>query len=564
MDENWTGYGNAAPFWPNFATGMDVEIEFDTRINVSRDGTEQRIGWLPYPRTAVEFDSWTRLGKLAALFDLRQTPNSKSVLPYFYRSVQLSAAASTGGTLLALTGAVPPWVSVGTRLVLHGDGKDEGVVVSATGSGNLTISPGLASDWPAGTRAYLAREAYRAGKPSFQLVNRRMGLAQKPRFEFVGEAPVSPRTSAIRTHTSPGYETLELFDFKANWASPLELREDPYLEEVVSRRGVRNVYAPHEDYDYNRQEQHLLKTAEEIEQFSDFFMRHYGRQKKFFARTYAPKLTLDTVVYPDEPGPTGLDASELEYYPDLYPFKTSGPDLFELTSVSTGEAQLVDRMSIYAGNRELTVPFPTGVFGSDPAVIQIETPIGPSRAHIEAGLVTLSFAVFCSYVDGESTSGDPSSPATLQFEIVFDHGQTEDNRERWDGTTRVKGQADVTYDYGATQGTDGDGVLIDSTVNIAVPIDAWFVTIDLYLQPNGTTDDIVTKESRFTLSWSDLPGDYDIFETYQPVTIPTPVVAEPYGVYRFDQDRLTVSLRTGSVAESTVTLRSLNENPDGV
>jgi len=561
MGENWTRYGGAAPFWPNFAQSMEMEFEFDTRINVSRDGTEQRVGWLPFPKTAVSFGSWARMGKLAALFDLRQTPNAPLIVPYFYKSVRLSAAADVGDTLLSLTGAVPAWLDDDVRLILHGPDADEGVVVDFTGANNATLATGLLRAWPAGSRAYLARQAFRHDSNTFQIVSRRMGLAAKPRFDFDGRSPALPLTTARRSHTTPGQLPLELFDFRANWRDGLTIRETPYLEEVVSRHGLRDLYAPHSTYGFNRQEQHLLVDGEEVEAFTDFFIRHYGRQKRFFARTYQPKLVMGTVVYPDEPGPTGLNASALEHYPGLYPFSRRGPDLFELTG-SDGSVQLVDRMSRYAGRRGVPVTFQGGLFPVK-ETFQIETPSGPSRAHIEAGLVTLNWTVFCSYVDG-SPAGPPLSNGLFTLEVDFDHNQNVDNRERWDSDgNRTRGQRQEVYDYSV----DGDdapstGIYYNGAVNLAVPVEAWFMRIELAFMQLGTTDDILTTRHEFSLSWADLPEDYDIFETYQPITVPLPVTAEPYGLYRFDQDRLTVALRTGEVAESTVTLLSLDEPPE--
>ena len=568
MDEEWIGQGGVAPYWPNFAEAMEMEVEFDTQINVSRDGTEQRVGWLPFPKTAVAFGSWARLGKLAAINDLRQTPNAKLVVPYFYRSVRLSTAADLGDTLLALSGDVPAWLLSGSRLILHGAAADEAVLVDFTGSGTATLLTGLLRAWPAGTRAYLAREAYRDDSTSFQIVNRRMGLAQKPRFDFDGRDVVRPITGPIRTHTIPGYLGFELFDFRANWQSGLTIKESPYMEEVESRHGLRAVYAPHRFYPFNRQEDHLLRTDEEVEQFTDFFMRHYGRQKRFFARTYQPKLPMSEVIYPDEPGPTGLDASQLDYYPRLYPFSRRGPDLFELTG-SNGQVQLVDRMSIYAGERQLPVDFETRLFATT-QYFPIISPLGPSRAHIEAGLVSLQFNVFCSYLDGTpdgGAAGGAGAQADLNFEVRFDYEQYADNRNRWDDVTRVDGAYPATvdhrFDYSVAQPADDPvGTLIDVSVSLPIPADTWFIRISLAVQPLGTGDDILTKVSDFRLVWGNLSPDHGIFETYQPITVPGPWRAEPYGLYRFDQDRLTVALRTGAVAESTVTLLSLDEPPE--
>jgi len=557
MGENWTRYGGAAPFWPNFAQSMEMEFEFDTRINVSRDGTEQRVGWLPFPKTAVSFGSWARMGKLAALFDLRQTPNAPLIVPYFYKSVMLSAAADVGDTLLSLTGAVPAWLDDDVRLILHGPDADEGVVVDFTGPSNATLVTGLLRAWPAGSRAYLARQAFRHDSNTFQIVSRRMGLAAKPRFEFDSRSPAIPLTSASRTHETAGGRVLELFDFNANWRDGLTIKETPYLEEVVSRHGLRDLYAPHEFYGHNRQENHLLTNAEKVEGFTDFFMRHYGRQKAFWAKTYHPKLPMAEVIYPDEPGPTGLDASDLEYYPQLYPFNSNGgTDLFELTG-SDGSVQLVDRMSRFGGERSIPVTFSTGLFPVD-EFFPLITKEGPSRAHIEAGLVSLEWSVTA------SSPASWSSTARFYLQISGDFPNSNDlpeNSQRWDGLVRERGGSRA-YDPNISidQEDTGPDIIYQDTGSFPIPVDSWFFRVRLNLFVFAVPPQI--RESSFRLVWTALPEDYDIFETYQPITVPLPVTAEHYSIYRFDQDRLTVALRTGEVAESTVTLRALNESDE--
>lgn len=476
MAKLWSGFGGATPFWPNWSGGYDVEYEFETRMNISRDGTEQRIAVRPYALGTLNYSSWQRGDQFEAAYLARAYPSQQIVLPFGARHVRLASAAALGDTVLTLTATAPGWIVAGGRLILHSDDQDEAVVVDSVSGDEITLTSALETGHDAGTRVYLGALGWREQKKNYRMVVRGFEVPTS-RFELDAREPIQARTAALRT-----VDDAEVFDWRLNWGENPTRVEEPVLEESTSLRGLRDVSAIHAWEGFSRRESHLLTDADDVEAFIDFFLRHRGRQKAFLAREYLPPLVATATPFTgpgplayNGPGPRIFTVADEPQYLVLHPHEDR-KTIYGVT-VGGGEEQIVHRIPTKAGTTEILPTFHRGSYpvGDEYALVQID---GPGEAHIDAGLVSISVSGKVNMFYG---SGD-AVRVRVTVEVEFDRRLSSDDDDlfRWSGVVRIPGTYGLdseTESVDRPDGGDPDG----AAVSITVPVPAFARFAKVYL-----------------------------------------------------------------------------------
>ena len=94
------------------------------------------------------------------------------------------------------------------------------------------------------------------------------------------------------------FEGLDVFDFKPNYVSGLNVEDIARRELVEFGRGSLRLYRPIEYHTRNQRLQFLSRSAEEARRIASFFFRAKGRQREFYAPTWQHDIAMTGVSLP--------------------------------------------------------------------------------------------------------------------------------------------------------------------------------------------------------------------------------------------------------------------------
>lgn len=557
--DSWFGFGNAGPFWPDLSQPVELRYEFDTRINVSRNGREQRIANRPTPRVVTSYSSWLPQGRLLGSHEKARNPADPMVLPVGIRFVRTADPIIPGQTTFEVAGSVPFWVRSGARIVFRTKETHEAKTITGVAGSVVTVDSGIIGAYPAGMRVHMAALAYRLSPVSFAAPVRGFETVVGE-YSFAVDERVMPTGTAL---WSPSWEGVDIFEFQPNARQFYTRSESPRLEIVDGTgRGLFQVYAPDAAHGFTRTQTHQFKTKEEMAELVKFFARQQGRKKRFYAPAYLPKARVAGTI-PNQlgPGPRQFNVVSdptvyLQAHPhdeDHYLYRMTPPDSAHFYET---------RIPLGPGSRSLPVTFQQALFPSN-QVFQIIHPEGPGEAHVNAGLVQVN-------VRGRVRLWYPSSNVAaagrIEYRIRSDaraaNANTTGDASRWSGIERQPGSFlignGIQGFYEQENGDPLPGILEVNETFTLLP-NTFFVQLRLNwinLASFGWEAEVLDYSA--TVTWGAVPEPY--FETYNPIlTGRNDKVHEvdSYRLFRFDSDRLVVRQQTDEVSSAVVNLRAL-------
>jgi hypothetical protein len=270
------------PFRPDWASRVLERLEWLTDVIEAHDWTEERIALRSLPRRYLEY-SFLLTGHAAARLDalLWRWQAEQFILPIWTDPQRVGALSSAATTIPATTAGYD--FEDGGQAVLWGsDDSHEVVQIDTVGASDLTLSAGLANDWPAGTLLYPARLARAADTVSVQRMTAgtlRAGI----RFE------VEPSAYAAAAAANQ-YQGVDVFERRPNWASflPLEYRRKAQrLDYALGDIAVDDhggIPATIRNY------QTLLRNRTEIADWRGFLHARQGRYAPLWAYSWTQDI----------------------------------------------------------------------------------------------------------------------------------------------------------------------------------------------------------------------------------------------------------------------------------
>lgn len=270
----------AWPMRPNWESPVRVTYRFDTEVIVSRDGAEQRIAKRYEPRLSIEFEtleSASRFGSATAHLHLRQ--NEEAICPLWHLASRIGMSVSSGASAIAFASA-PNWAQAGAVLVLQEGDAAEAVQVSSVAGDTVNLASPLAGSW--GPAAFVTEgvPGYLTEKVKQELVLDRTGGVEMEFDATPGGYPA--RGEGTSGDTLAGLEILPL---EINWGDRRENQNLVIRETVDFGFGRIKHHAPVAFPTVTR-EASVLGETEKLEALEQFFLRHRGRQREFYCRSY--------------------------------------------------------------------------------------------------------------------------------------------------------------------------------------------------------------------------------------------------------------------------------------
>lgn len=300
------------PMKPNWGKPVRQTFRFKTKIITSEDGKEQRIAERFEPRIELEFESLEKPSSFssasAALF-LHQ--NEKTICPVWQDASRLGLSLAAGATFVNLAQR-PAWAVPGAYFVFHDWTLAEAVLIQSVSGNRVNFASATTKAWPLYASITHGLPGYVDDKVKQVLSLDRVGSFDMEFDAAPGEYPVIDEGSAGLM-----FNGLEVFTTKVDWGRRRR------VENAVTRETV--------DYGFGRikhfspvafptivREAQAQGRADRVVEAAQFFLRHKGRQKEFYAPSWQRDLEPMT-------GITSAGAS----------LRVRGPWAFDLLSGST-------------------------------------------------------------------------------------------------------------------------------------------------------------------------------------------------------------------------------------
>lgn len=263
-----------------------VDLEYQTEIQRSRDGTELRRAWRSEPRKSVGFT--TLVGEdcyrstQRALYAHNREPWA---VPDESRLID-STSGMAGLSNQITVGTIPTWCADAEVIVLRDKARVEVRTISSSGAGVLTfLEANSGGDWPIGTDIMPALPCRMADpiqerrrRPA--AVDFQMSFDVTPGFELYIAPPAAPVSFNAR----------ELFTTAPSKIDPIDTRLASELEIMDVGIGLNTFTTP---IDYPTQIDRLLYrpcSAAAAQLITDFFMRNKGRRGSFYMPTFGADM----------------------------------------------------------------------------------------------------------------------------------------------------------------------------------------------------------------------------------------------------------------------------------
>lgn len=289
---------------PNWGSaGYKVTRNYKTEILTSRGGKEQRRALRRTPRKTVEYPVLMS-GSDMRRFDafLTSWQGFDFYLPDLTHKVATMEALPPGDERVLLQ-RIPPWLQLGTVVLLVGDGVIQARAVDRVDGNYIEFATQDAAGvtWPAGTMVHQAMYGQIAGEISMRRLNDRvMEAGIVFNVQPGSEPPAWHPTGAPAT-----FDGVELFARRPNWTGPIAATVSRALEQIDYGQGRTKTFTPVPFTQRLAKHRHQFSTAEEAEELDGFFTRMLGQQGVFWCPTWTADLELHsstvagTTIYVD-------------------------------------------------------------------------------------------------------------------------------------------------------------------------------------------------------------------------------------------------------------------------
>lgn len=269
---------------PNWSNGFEVTLRFLTDILTSRNGKQQRIARRFEPRISFEFQSLAKRSNFTRVQrELFMELRNEIVIP-FWPDKQRLAAQATGTTVVV--DEVRPWMKTDGLLCIVQDGVGEAKVIASRSGTTITLTEALDSTWETGAEVLEGFKG-RMDQKTTQRAHTSEVNSVSVAFEVTpgSEADYAPSAAGLTL------DGLEVFTFPANWAALPRIEiEDPRLV-IDYEVGAHEVFHPYDFPTVMRRTQLLRNGFDAVREVEDFYRRHRGRQREFYAPNAQRDLT---------------------------------------------------------------------------------------------------------------------------------------------------------------------------------------------------------------------------------------------------------------------------------
>lgn len=275
----YTLFGKVArvfPFKPNWSSPVVETLEWKTDILRSRDGTEQRRALRTLARRGFDFNILLKKELSAALEAfLWGWQNRYFAIPVWTDRGRLTADASTLDETLYLDTDTIGFQPGGYAIVFYNESFYDVVNITAVNAGNITLSGGVETDWPAGTLVMpLIVGHLNVSAPTSRLTSSVVQAA----VSFSGSGDTAwPNVPDSSPDTL--YDGIEVITHKPNWRNAISNEFTFQFDTVDAGVGPLAYFETEAVARVVRPFQWFLKTREQIVEFRKLMGRLRGQSK---------------------------------------------------------------------------------------------------------------------------------------------------------------------------------------------------------------------------------------------------------------------------------------------
>lgn len=277
------------PFGPNWSSGVEETLTFQTAVSRSWDGTEQRRSLRRTPRRRMGYTAVLSRSEVQRLDNLLYGWQGRLyAVPLWAEPTSLQSSVSLGGDTLTIETANKTFAAGGLLALYLNSGVSEvREILSVTGSTVVLRSP-VTRFWDAGTRVYPAMVAALATDVT---ARRLTESVVETSLSFDAE-PSSNKYPFTAGPNPASYQGEELYLHYANWAGGIEttwttdrlnVDQNSGQFRLVSRSGYST---PTKSHNWT------LNGHAQIADFREWLQRREGRAKPFYAPTGYVDFTL--------------------------------------------------------------------------------------------------------------------------------------------------------------------------------------------------------------------------------------------------------------------------------
>lgn len=283
---------------PNWSSGYKVIRDYKTEVLTSSGGKEQRRALRRTPRKTIEF-TVLMTGSDMRRFDafLASWQGFQFYMPEITRNVATLTALPAGDTRITLA-QIPPWLQLGTVVLLVGDGIMEARVVDRIEDNVVDfLAPGVgAVDWPAGTQVHPALYGQLAGDISTRRLNDRVMEAS---ISF-NVTPGSQPPLWVPSVASRLFDGIELFDRAPNWSGPVSTNISKAMDVIDYGQGVTKTFLPAPFTQRVTKMRFSSQRVADADAIDAFYTRMLGQQGVFWAPTWLADMEVDSATVPGD------------------------------------------------------------------------------------------------------------------------------------------------------------------------------------------------------------------------------------------------------------------------
>lgn len=285
---------------PNWRTPVSEQLVFKTTVFRSRSGKEQRRALRSNPRKTLSLSVLSPGDKFRE-FDMELFSRGKSALTISDFSVSpaiLTSSASVADTSLYVT-SLPAWLTSTMDVQVHFDDRCEivtanPVIIGAFSSAfssafdldvtppiEITLTGGITSTWPAGSKIYPVIDGRLASTQVIQMFTDNLSAEQIQFAVLAGTTviPVAPTAPSL-------FDSRDALIVKPNWRNRISLSHTTPIETVDYGHGIDVPFLSEEYVTSTYRYTFLALRVNDANTIRDTFLRMKGQRGEFYIPTW--------------------------------------------------------------------------------------------------------------------------------------------------------------------------------------------------------------------------------------------------------------------------------------
>lgn len=274
------------PLDHNWNSSLTSSFEFLTDIIMSGNGKEQRRAVRFEPRRRLEM-TCNYKGEEKIQLDRFMVRGLNQ--PCWVAEEQF--VCYTAGYLFAedfgvdIYGPRRYWMQPGRKVILSNGWRKETRTLAGATDGRLTFSDKSLNEFPANTKICPATLAYIEPTPRTTRLTSTVGTVK-----ITAEVIPGGTWNLVNNNDTYYVGSREFFNYRNNWGSSPELQYTYERETVDFNFGMIEIFSP---YNYSariHKTVYTTKTADQAQNYIDFFCRHRGRNREFLMQSFEPDV----------------------------------------------------------------------------------------------------------------------------------------------------------------------------------------------------------------------------------------------------------------------------------